>query len=65
VVTVAVVVLLTAVVVSVAAGVDALLALSSQAANRVERANNAASAGNFTNRVILSMRFPRESGRIK
>jgi hypothetical protein len=44
------------------AGVTAVLALSvesSQPASMVERASNAASAGNFTIGAILRMRFPR------
>jgi hypothetical protein len=44
------------------AGAAAVLAVSSeseQPASRVDRANNAASAGNFTIGEILSMRFPR------
>jgi hypothetical protein len=42
----------------VAAGVLALSSESEQPATMAERANKAASAGNFTNGAILSMRFP-------
>ena len=42
----------------VAVGVLALSSESEQPATMAERANNAASVGNFTNGAILSMRFP-------